>query len=288
MAAPAIQDPAPQPTESNTSQPAQPTQASWRDGIPDEYRNHPAIAEHKDPASLAKWAINAHSLIGRKGVILPKDNDPNDQARFWNELGRPESPEKYDLGDWAPPEGLAWDGDFQKEMLADMHEAGLTNKQVQFVMNRYATRTASRVEKLQQQIAHTTESTASSLKQEWGSAFDARINLASRFVQMVAGDRGDEILKTKLADGSQLGDHPDIVRMFAKAAETIGEDVLSTDSTMRSVAQQTPDVAQSEINQLYADKDFMAVYNDRSHPSHQEFHERMNRLYAIAGSGRGK
>ena len=84
-------EPAPQPT-------------SWRDGLSDDLRNHPGLQKYEDVGALAKGFLSQSELVGRKGVILPKEGDAEDRQRFYSELGRPESVEGYDLGDFAPPE----------------------------------------------------------------------------------------------------------------------------------------------------------------------------------------
>jgi len=259
-----------------------PDGGSWRTALPDEFRDHPDITRHKDVSSLAKEYVNAQALIGRKGVILPKEGDPNDQARFFKELGRPETPDAYNLGEFAPPEGLAWDAELQKGMLSAFHEAGLSDAQVQKALSAYANLSASTVGAMHEQVEASRRNNEAGLRREFGHAYEARMNLASRAVRQFAGDGADELLQSRLADGSALGDNPGFIRLLMKAAETLGEDAFQSDATLSGASNHTPASAQQEIAKLYADPEFMAGYQDSHHPAHKEAISRIQRLYSLA------
>jgi hypothetical protein len=270
------------PTTPTASPSSAPTQESWRTALPDEFRNHPDITRHNDVASMAKEYVNAQGLIGRKGVILPKEGDANDQARFYKELGRPETAEAYNLGEFVPPEGLAWDGELQKGMLSAFHEAGLSDSQVQKALSAYANLSASTVEAMHEQVEASRRNNEAGLRREFGHAYEARMNLASRALREFAGDGADDLLQSRLADGSALGDNPAFIRMLAKAAETVGEDAFQSDATMSGASNHTPASAQQEIAKLYADHEFMAGYQDNHHPAHKEAVSRIQRLYSLS------
>ena len=128
---------------------------------------------------------------------------------------------------------------------------------------------------------------AAALKQEWGAATEAKLNLAQRAISQFGGEGADDLLQTRLSDGSALGDNAAFIRMMAKSAEVLGEDAMEGDSTLRAASSQTPGAAQSELTNLYADTEFMGIYNDHSHPAHQEYHKRMDRLYELSAAGKG-
>lgn len=275
--------------QQSVTEPLQPTPQtnSWRTALPDDIRDHPDIARHEDIASLVKEHVNAQSLIGRKGVILPKEGDAADQARFFNELGRPESADAYDLGEFAPPEGLGWDNELQSGMLSAFHDAGLSNAQVQKAMNSYAELSANAVSQMQEQVEASRNNNEAALRREYGHAYEARLNLASRAVQQFGGDGAADLLQSRLADGSALGDNPAFIRLLVNAAENLGEDVLQSDSTLSGASSHTPASAQQEIAKLYADPEFMAGYQDNHHPSHKEAVAQIQRLYSLASPAGG-
>ena len=53
-------------------------------------------------------------MLGKKGLILPDESNPQDVARFLKEIGRPETVEGYERGEFQPPEGLPWDPEAEK------------------------------------------------------------------------------------------------------------------------------------------------------------------------------
>ena len=102
-------------------------EASWRDGLDVGLKEHPALTTIADVPTLAKSFVETKEMVGRKGIILPKEGDAGDLIRFRTEIGVPGSPEEYDLGDFKPPEGLPWSDDFQSKMLTKLHTLGIPN-----------------------------------------------------------------------------------------------------------------------------------------------------------------
>ena len=76
----------------------------------------------------------------------------------------------------------------------------------------------------------------------------------------------------QLADGRMLGDHPDVVRMFAKLAEQIGEDNLVGEPTELIM---TPEEASRQIAEMTR-RD--GPYFDKMHPEHDTYVAEVLRL----------
>ena len=107
----------------------------WFNNIPQEYQERPSIAAFKDKGfeDFIKDYVNKDSLVGRKGVLLPKEDDDEDLNRFYSELGRPETPENYENIEVDVPEEIK---DFVDLSEVDnfkglAHKYGLNNKQFQ-------------------------------------------------------------------------------------------------------------------------------------------------------------
>ena len=74
-----------------------------------------------------------------------------------------------------------------------------------------------------------------------------------------------EILDMTLSNGTRLGDHPEIIKGFAKIANMMSEDkILSTESENMD---RSEDI-QSEIDQIMNDKN--GPYWNKSHPNHDK------------------
>lgn len=255
---------------------------TWRDGLSPDIREHPSVTRYANVEEMAKGLINANELIGRKGIPLPKEGDANDQARFWNALGRPESVDGYDLGDFTPPEGVEVSADLQTAFFQKAHELGLTNAQARGLIEWQTGQAASMVGASQEALASARGEAESTLRKEWGAAYEARLNMASRAMQVFAGEGAESILGLQLADGSALGDNPAFIRIMARASEGLSEADLATDAAIRTIAGHTPESAQQAIREFEANGENIAAMKDRNHIAHAEVMRRREQLYSIA------
>ena len=78
-----------------------------------------------------------------------------------------------------------------------------------------------------------------------------------------------------------LGNHPEMIKVFAKIGEMLGEDSLVVGSGLGS-AQMTPQQAQEEIQKLYSDKEFSQAYRDARDPGHKQAMNKMDRYFKLA------
>lgn len=121
-----------------------------------------------------------------------KDATPEDWSAFYSQIGRPETPEAYEL---PVPEGDL--GEFAKEAAPMMHKAGLTTEQAKVLATEWngyiakQTEAAAKAE-ADQQIATAAKNTAeaAALQNEWGQAHSENMELAKRAVrQFMPGDK---------------------------------------------------------------------------------------------------
>jgi hypothetical protein len=70
---------------------------SFMEMIPEELREHPSLSPIKDVGNLARSYVNAQRLIGSDKIPLPKNPTDEDLDNIYSKLGRPETPEGYEL-----------------------------------------------------------------------------------------------------------------------------------------------------------------------------------------------
>lgn len=88
------------------------------------------VGVDKDPKALATKAYNQEKLLGSSITMPGKDAPAEEWDAFRAKLGRPETPDKYELKQPENmPEGMAYDGEFAKRAAATAHKLGLTNEQ---------------------------------------------------------------------------------------------------------------------------------------------------------------
>jgi hypothetical protein len=193
------------------------------DSLPEDLRVEPSLRNFTDPASLAKSYVHAQRMIGADKIPLPgKTATDEDWANVWSKLGRPQAPSEYELNFENPVFGDNELESFKKSAF----EAGLNNRQVErmakFLDEAVSGARSSRSEMTEKAVYEAEQE----LRQEFGQAFEQRMALAYNAATQLLGDASllDEV---ELSDGRVLGDHPQVVRMFAKLAEQIGEDKLA-------------------------------------------------------------
>lgn len=248
--------------------------------LPEDLRNNEYLARHKDVESLVREHINAQSLIGRKGVIPPSDwNDKQQVTRFYRELGVPEKPSEYDLSRVQIPENVPWDDQLGLTMLRDMHEAGLTPRQAETVIQKYADYQANLYSEWAQGLQASRENVKAELQQQWGRAYEEKLRRASDIAKHAWGDDLDAIRTLQLQDGSMLGDNPLFLKGLAQIGEVTREHQAVGDKQPRRLTK-TPQEARDEWTTLQTDADFNNALWDKNHPAHSAAVSRRDALYA--------
>ena len=239
----------------------QPVAKTWKEAISEEFRNDPNIEKFTEIDALAKSYINATQMIGKDKVAVPNKNSTDDQ---WNEvydkLGRPESADKYSLN--AKSEVVPIDEGAIKQFAENAHQLGLNNKQAQGILEFYK----NNMEGMAQQAKVDTETaqvqSEQQLRQEWGREFESNVKKAGALAK---ANMNPEILDMQLKDGMRLGDHPEIIKGFAKIAGMMSEDkIVSTES--ENVSSNTD--VETEISDIMNNKD--GPYWNKSHPDHDK------------------
>lgn len=242
---------------------------SFLESLPEDLRNEPSLRTFTDPGALAKSYVNAQRMIGADKVARPGKSWTDDQYNeFYSSIGRPDSADAYEFD----VSGVMSDEEASSFRQA-IFEAGLQPRQV------------SRLEKFINELSDNAQTTTQTrteeavfeaeqqLRSEFGQAFEQRMGLAQSAARTLLGNEGMEMFENvQLADGRMLGDHPDVVRMFANLAEQIGEDNLVGEPTELIM---TPEEAKSRISEMTR-RD--GPYFDKMHPEHDAYIEEVLRL----------
>ena len=249
-----------QPTTPVATPAAQPT-SSWKDSISEEYRADPSIEKFTEIDALAKSYINATKMIGQDKIVIPTKNSGQEA---WDEayakLGRPESADKYALD--VKSDVVPFDETAIKSFAEQSHKLGLNNKQAQGILEFYK----NNMEGSAQQAKIDTETAQSQaeqqLRQEWGRDFDGKVKQAGALAK---ANINPEVLDMTLSNGTRLGDHPEIIKGFAKIANMMSEDkIVSTESeNVNTVAD-----IETEISAITNDTD--GPYWNKQHPDHDK------------------
>ena len=249
------------------------TPVSWKSSISEEFRNDPNIEKFTEIDALAKSYINATRMIGQDKVAVPNKNSTEDQ---WNEvyskLGRPESADKYALN--IESEAVAMDEGAIKSFAEQSHKLGLNNTQAQGILEFYKNNMESNMQRATVNTETAQAQAETELRAEWGKEFDGNISKASALAK---ANMNPEILDLQMQDGTRIGDHPEIIKGFAKIAGMLSEDKLV--STESESVNSMKDL-QSEISAIT--NDTTGPYWNHKHPDHAKMVQQVYTLREMA------
>ena len=234
------------------------TSTDWKASLSDEIRSDKSLENIKDIEGLAKSYVHAQKLVGSDKIPVPnKYATEDDWNAVYEKLGRPKTADgyKYDL-----PQDKQVDEASLKEFSSQAHKLGLLPSQAQGVVKFYNDITAKSLQDADSKALAARETSKKELKQEWGQAYDQKLQQANN---VVADVFPQGFMDTNLADGSKLGDHPAVIKAFATLAGKMGEDSIVQASGPTYL---TPNQIEKQIGELTQTG---SAYWDKNHPNHQ-------------------
>lgn len=211
------------------------------DWMPEQFRVLDDAGALDVEASSRKLAEDYTSLSGRNSAL-------------------PESYEGYSpeiKSDWLNFEEFKKDPDGES-FLKSAHEKGLTNEQVEFVLNEYGRRAPELVKATGESDR---DSTTAELKQIWktDSEFNTNIQHAYRAFQAFAAP--DDVAKM-----DDIGNNPVVIRLLAKVGAEMREDIPYGVGDVG---------AESDVKSLMMGE----AYRNPKHPDHASVSAKVQRFY---------
>lgn len=258
-----------------TTETQQTTQAApdWRSAIPETLRNDPSLSTFKDVGSLAQSLVETKRMLGSR-IPLPNANSkPEDWAEIYNKLGRPETPDKYELPPKEQMSGLELDPNLTKAFLAKFHERGLTSKQVSGILQDYAGMATAQQQQQAEQQQQALQAGQEALRKEWGAGYNDHLAMAQQAVTQLGGAELKEHLNR-----TGMGNDPVLIKLFATIGKKLGDDTLHGTSTRLT---HSPGEAKQAIADLQSDPAFMKQWMDKRAPGHDAAVARMTSLFEL-------
>lgn len=233
----------------------------WTDAVEDgELREFARTKGWKQLAEMVQGYRNLEKLIGGEKVPLPKgEADTEGWERVYKALGRPATPEEYQLPD--------------ADSAAQYHKLGLTARQASG-LNTWQTeqQTAKQAAAAQEQAAAAQEHARqlAAVRKEWGPDFESNVRLGKRAVRELGLEGSVEALETALGSG-------ELLRLTAKLGRGLAEDRFAGQSGAGRFGM-SQEEAQEELGRLQKDKGFVKRYLDGDSDSVRRF----TQLHAVA------
>jgi hypothetical protein len=196
--------------------------------------------------NLEKFAGGSKALLEIPGP----DADDAKMGEFYNRLGRPESPDKYDI---KPPEG--GDPELTEWFKGTAHKYGLTSKQATSLYNDWNQMAAGKGEAMTAEAQQNSEKEITALKKEWGQGYEKQIDMGKRAVAAL-GFKEQELSNYEAKLGTA-----EMLKLFSVLGSKMGEDNFEgSERTGSSSFALTPAAARQQIADLKTDRMFMDSY----------------------------
>lgn len=242
--------------------------------IDEEYRSTATQKGFKSVDDIMKSYTNLESMVGKKF-----DDMTNEELKsIYTKLGAPESPEDYGFEKAELPEGLQ---DSVTDWFANKaHELGLSKEAAQQLRSGFIEQQTEQYNQMIQSQQVSDIDNVNQLKQEFGSAFDERVNLAKQGLNEIGGESVKQLLQQH-----GLMNNAALVKMFSEVGKIISEgnmvDIADKSGGRFGI---TPDEAASKIAEKFQDSEFMNRYYSTMHPGHDAAVKELEELYILKNS----
>ena len=236
------------------------TAVDFKTLIPEEYREEKSLQNFNKMDDFVKSYLHSQKMVGLDKIPVPnKHATDEDWKEVYKRLGSPETGDQYK---YSLPEDHSVPEDTLKSFSEEAAKLGLLPNQADGIMKYYNDIINNG---MNDQTVKADEARAKSeqeLRSEFGSTYDNKLTGAKNLAVATLGS--DFLTNTTLADGSKLGDNPQLVRAFAQLSEKLSEDdIVKGDSP----SYLTTNEIQKQINSIQQPG---SAYWDKHHPSHSD------------------
>lgn len=231
--------------------------------------------QFKDAATALESQRNLERLVGAPADQLirkPKDaNDVEGIKAYRTALGVPDAPEKYEITSPSGPAGA----DFVKWAANTFLDAGIPKEAAGTIVAKWNEYATAEIAKMDAQAKTDFANGMVQLKDQWGGAYDQRVELAKRALRTFGkeigiteiGDAGFQALEKGAGGGVQL------IKLLAAVGARTTEDTFQAGATPQFTM--TKEQADAKMNELKADKAWATAYLNGDKNKQAEFQKLM-------------
>lgn len=255
--------------EGNVSQP-EVNQGDFLSTLPEEYRGKIAQKGFNNVGDIVKAYDNLETKLGKRFEDLTGDEIKEMNTK----LGTPEDYSGYDLSFEGLPETPEVKAEIEATAKA-FHEMGIPKAQAESLYNWYMTTQMESMQNQQVESQNSERDNIESLKKEFGSAFDSRVEMANDALRELGGEEAISAIQS-----AGLGNNPAVVKMLSEAGKLLQEDT-AVGGKEPSRFGVTPAEASEKIGELYKDAEFMRRWSDQMDPGHDAAVQQLESLYKL-------
>lgn len=203
---------------------------------------------------------------GVKEIIIGSEISDSERNIIYERLGRPKDHDGYDLTGIVPE---TYNQGVVEEFKKKAHETGMSAEGVRKMAEWYKGLELQQRDAMEKSKQIQADHYVLELKKDFGTNFDTEVKNARKALDAYT----DQAFR-KYMDDTGLGNHPALVKAFAKIGRELSEDKLVQSDTATRLAK-SDELRRNEIARLRADKDFMSRYRRGDSAAVQ----RLNSLY---------
>lgn len=245
MADEAVTDPQTENQEQTTSQ----EEKTWRDSLPEDVKQ--TVSRFTDEAGLAQGYHELMKLDSGKVKIPGDEAGDEERGKFYAKLGRPETPEGYEIKRPQLPEGVSYDETFEKHIRSAAHHAGLNQKQLGYLANIYNKYQADEFNRRIEDNEKLNNQRREKLIKERGEdGYKEDLELAKRAYERLAPDELKELMTAE-----DIEQDPILVKLYAKIwRETLDDklergEATTTEDTWKPEFTNSPEMYRGDEGQ---------------------------------------
>lgn len=242
---------------------------TWLESIPTEFREDPSLTKYKSMDDMVKGHVSLSKMIGNSYRVPTEESPPEEWSEFYDRIGRPESPDKYEYAKPELPNGVEYDENIQKSFLEEAHAKGLTQDQVKFALdfhNKYVSDQVIDQHRNQEMDRTTSEA---ELKKRWGPQFyEQNVSVAQRGMNAFVDEKTAQALSNK----GYLND-PNFIELMFKVGKGMSEAKMVDAESEREFMDK--EKAQAEADSIQK----MEAYWNETAPDHEKLKKRFAHLY---------
>lgn len=181
------------------------------------------LSKYTSPNAAFDAMISAQQKISsgeyKAATPFPMDGKDEDKASWRKDHGIPETHDKYEFGDFKPPEA---DKEKTDNFLKAAHDMNLSPDQMNKIMKSNYDTDKDSAEALATQDKDKARETQDSLRAEWGTEFRENINKIESLMASFGGaDMYGFVHDARGKDGTLLFSNPDFVKFMANMAQEL-------------------------------------------------------------------
>jgi len=249
---------------------------NWRELLPNEVATHGSTANLKTIDDFGKTYLNAQGLVGKKGIVVPTESDPPELwAKYYKELGVPDSEEGYELADLEALKEKKIDlTESKKAFMKRMKEANVPNAAAKEAWKFHQDAILANRNKVEDMHKLNVSKAVEALQSEWGTEYDANIKRVQSVISMVAQEE-PELMKIIDARGWKKD------TAFAKVIYALTKDFTEDRLNVQTNPLEREATLNSWLAEQSANRDKSPFYNEHD-PMHKQYVDKFNKLAAKA------